>query len=63
MSSPKFSTKGEGEIFSWKNLWGWGWQKGMDSVNKCTVGIIAGSPGHWVVNKESEMVEMLLRSC
>ena len=35
----------------------------MDSVNKCTVGIIAGSLGHWVVNKESKMVEMLLRSC
>ena len=32
----------------------------MDSVNKCTVGIIAGSLAHWVVDKESKMVEMLL---
>ena len=35
----------------------------MDSVNKCTVGIIVGSLGHRVVNKESNMLEMLLRSC
>ena len=36
---------------------------GLDSVNKCAVGILAGSLGHWDVNKESKMVEMLLRSC
>ena len=34
----------------------------MDSVNKYTLGIIAGSLGQWVVNKGSKMVEMLLRS-
>ena len=31
--------------------------------NKCTVSIIAGSLGHWIVNKESKIVEILLRSC
>ena len=28
-----------------------------------TVGIIAGSQGHWVVNQELKMTEILLRSC
>ena len=35
----------------------------MDSVNKSTLGIIAWSLAHCVVNKDSNMVEMLLRSC
>ena len=61
MSSPKISTKGEGEIL-YENGAGVG-KKLMDSVNKCTVGIIAGSLGHRVVSKVSNMVEMLLRPC
>ena len=28
-----------------------------------TMGIIAGSRGNWVVNQESKMAEMLLKSC
>ena len=52
MSSPKIITKGECEIL-YENGAG-DWQKGMDSVNRCTVEIIASSLGHWVVNKESK---------
>ena len=37
--------------------------KKKEKKNKCPVGITAGSLGHWVVNKESNMVVMLLRSC
>ena len=61
MSSPKISTKVEGEIL-YENETGVG-KKLMDLVNKCTVGIIAGSLGHRVVNKVSNMIEMLPRPC
>ena len=54
------STKGECDNL-YKNGAG-GWLKDMDSVSRCTVSIIARSLEHWVVNKESKMVEMLLRS-
>ena len=35
----------------------------MNITGRLTVGIIAGLQGHWSVNQEQKMAEVLLRSC
>ena len=35
----------------------------MNITERLTVGIIAGLQGHWNVNQEQKMAEVLLRSC
>lgn len=35
----------------------------MNITERLTVGIIAGLQGHWNVNQEQKMSEVLLRSC